>query len=244
MKDVSIIIPAAGEGKRLGKTSTPKPFILFKVATESREGKVRGKRIPLVLITLQRFLHLPEVREIIIAIHPRYLQRASKLIKNKVMEKRIKLVKGGKRRPDSVANALKIIDPKSRIILVHDAARPLVSPNLIRRIIKATRKYGAVLPALPVTDTIKRVNLHLNRVKETIKPRQELYISQTPQGFQREILIKAYARVNPAKRDLTDEAAAVEGIGYPVKIVAGDPKNLKLTTPLDKFIIRKLLNSY
>jgi len=254
MKDVSVIIPAAGEGKRLGKTSTPKPFICF---------KVKGKRIPLLLITLQRFLRCSEVSEVIIAVHPRHLQQARRLIRNKIIGidhfvegKVIKLVVGGKHRSDSVANALKIIDPKSRFILVHDAARPLVSPNLIRCIISATRKYGAVLPVLPVTDTIKRVGSHhpgrgkpgLDYVKETIKPRQELYISQTPQGFQREILIKAYKQTNLPRwqvgKYLTDEASLVENLGYPVKIVAGDPRNIKLTTPLDKIIIHALLKPY
>jgi 2-C-methyl-D-erythritol 4-phosphate cytidylyltransferase len=197
----------------------------------------------LVLITLQPFLRLPEVREIIIAVHPRHLQPASRLIRNKIKGKVIKLVVGGRHRSDSVANALKIIEPKSRFILIHDAARPLVSLKLIRRVIRASRKYGAAVPALPVTDTIKRVNLHLNRVKETIKPRRELYLIQTPQGFQREIILKAYnQRAITLKQQVTDDASLIERLGYPVKIVAGDPRNIKLTTPLDKIIIGSLLS--
>lgn len=147
------------------------------------------------------------------------------------------LVAGGERRRDSVARGLAAIEEELAVVLVHDAARPLVSGALIRRVLQAAASSGAAVPALPVTDTIKRVEG--DRVVET-PARAGLVAVQTPQGFRLPLLRRALA-ASPA--DATDEAALVEALGEPVRTVPGDPKNLKITTPLDLLLAECLLRT-
>jgi len=227
-RDISVIIPAAGSGKRMHNKSIPKAFMLL-----------AGQ--PLLTRSLNKFILLPAIKEIIIAVSRENMARAARLVsKYKAKLPEIKLVKGGKERCDSVANALKIINPASRIILIHDAARPLVKKEDIIRLVKAVRKNGAAILAVPVVDTIKRVNSN-GQIKETL-PRQELWAAQTPQGFKRDIIMKAYNRLLKRSKTITDDASLVEHIDYPVRIVPGSYTNLKITTPADKIFAQKLLN--
>lgn len=236
MKDISIIIPAAGQGKRLG-ARTGKPFI-------------RLKDKPILLHIIDIFSHIPGVREIIIAINPRNTRRVKQLLPLPSPTRgegkggiTIKLAKGGRRRQDSVYNALKVVDPQSRYVLVHDAVRPLITRNLIITLIKETKKTGAALLAIPIIDTIKMVNLKTRRVKKTLTPRSELYLTQTPQGFKKEILVKAYEK-GRHKRETTDDGSLVESLGYPVKVVPGSYTNLKITTPIDLAVARQAVARY
>lgn len=236
-KDISVIIPAAGSGKRMrsggGKHPTPKAFI-----------RLNDK--PFLIHLLEKFTLLPAIKEIIIAVSLKDWQRAERLISgyqtnllaNRVLPE-IKLVKGGKERCDSVSNALKITNSNSRIILIHDVARPLVRKEDIIKLIKAVRKNGAAILAVPVVDTIKRVN-QAGRIKETL-PRHELWAAQTPQGFKRDVIIKAYNGFLRKRIIITDDASLVEHIGYPVKIIPSSYTNIKITTPADKIFAQELL---
>ena len=137
------------------------------------------------------------------------------------------LATGGERRRDSVANGLAALDPRARIVLIHDVARPLVPADLIERVIEAAHRNPAVIPVIPLSDTIKRVEG--DRVVETL-PRAELAAVQTPQAFDRELLERA---LMATPDDATDEGGLVEALGETVRTVAGDPRNLKITVPGD-----------
>lgn len=229
-RNISVIIPAAGQGKRMGKVS--KPFL-----------KLKGT--PIIIHIINIFSSIPWVKEIIIAVKSKDLRRAKTTLssyitssgkkRNKVL---LKLVKGGPRRQDSVANALKLLDPQTQYVLIHDVARPLVRTKDIFRLIKETKKTGAALLGVPVVDTIKRINLKTNLVKETLKPRSELYLAQTPQGFKKDILIKAYKKAG--KKLATDDASLIENLGYQIKIIPGSYSNFKITTPIDLTIAQLL----
>jgi 2-C-methyl-D-erythritol 4-phosphate cytidylyltransferase len=226
MKDISVIIVAAGESKRMGMgirskiIGTPprlrKPFIMLK-----------GK--PVLRYSIDIFRGIPSVKEIVIAVNPGDTQRTEKIIKR---FRDIKTVVGGARRADSVFNALMATDNQSRIVLVHDAARPFVSRRDVLRLIKQVRQGGAAILAVPVKDTIKKVKIQDTgfRILETITPRESLWAAQTPQGFRRDWLISAYQDTGV---NVTDDASLVEMMKLPVRIVRGSEANIKITTKAD-----------
>jgi 2-C-methyl-D-erythritol 4-phosphate cytidylyltransferase len=149
-------------------------------------------------------------------------------------------VRGGKERQDSVRLALEAIGPtEADIILVHDAARPLVSRALIDAVIAAAAEHGAAVPLVPPADTVKR--LASDGSVEATVPRATLRLAQTPQGFRSAILREAYARAACDGFTGTDDAALVERSGRRVAAVPGSPGNLKITTPLDLVLAEALL---
>jgi 2-C-methyl-D-erythritol 4-phosphate cytidylyltransferase / 2-C-methyl-D-erythritol 2,4-cyclodiphosphate synthase len=146
------------------------------------------------------------------------------------------VVAGGASRPESVANGVRELarlDPEGdhRPVLVHDGARPLVSPALVSAVAEATARAGAAIPVLSVTETIKRVGEGM--VLETVD-RSVLAAAQTPQGARRDLLLEAWARFPPGgARQFTDEAALLEACTIPVHAIPGEPANLKVTLPDD-----------
>ncbi len=222
--NISVIIPAAGASKRLGRVAVHKPYL-----------KLKDK--PILAYSLHKFLKLKELKEIIIAIHPQDQNKIKRLLAQYVLSAKkrtvIKIVKGGTTRQDSVANALQALDPVSEIVLIHDAARPFVGLEDTRRLITIVKKHGAGLLAVPVTDTIKRVNPMSWRIKETLTPRNELWIAQTPQGFKTPIILQAHQYARSKRIKATDDAHLVESLGYPVKVVKGSAENTKITTRQD-----------
>ena len=215
MKDISVIIVAAGESKRMG-IGIRKPFLMLK-----------GK--PVLRHSIDVFKNIAAVREIVIAVNPRDTQITENIIKG---FKDIKTVAGGARRVDSVFNALMATDNQSRIILVHDAARPFVSRRDVLRLINQVRQSGAAILAVPVKDTIKKGKIQDTgfRILETITPRESLWAAQTPQGFRRDWLVRAY---QDRGVNVTDDASLVERMGLPVRIVRGSEANIKITTKAD-----------
>ena len=151
----------------------------------------------------------------------------------------VKYAIGGAERQDSVASGLLQVSDTADIVLVHDGARPLATKDLARRTIEGAKEYGAVVPAIPVVDTIKRVDAD-GVVKETLV-RSELYAMQTPQGFQRSVLLEAHAYAKEYDYQGTDDVSLVEFQGRPVRIVEGDRKNIKLTVPEDVVMAKKYL---
>lgn len=215
MKDISVIIVAAGESKRMGK-GIRKPYLMLK-----------GK--PVLRYSIDVFRNIAAVKEIVIAVNPRDTQITENIIKR---FKDIKTVVGGARRADSVFNALMATNNQSRIILVHDAARPFVSRRDVLRLINQVRQSGAAILAVPVKDTIKKGKIQDTgfRILETITPRESLWAAQTPQGFRRDWLIRAYQDTGV---NVTDDASLVEMMGWPVRIVRGSEANIKITTRAD-----------
>ena len=149
--------------------------------------------------------------------------------------KPITIVEGGSRRQDSVRQAFDRVARDADIVVIHDAARPLVTADVIRRTVDAAAASGAAIAALRASDTVKRGNA-TGRIVETL-PREEIYLAQTPQAFQVDVLRQALATPG----DATDEATLAERAGHHVQLVDGDPRNLKITTPADLETAERLL---
>ena len=149
--------------------------------------------------------------------------------------KRLEIVAGGARRRDSVAHAFARIEHRADIVVIHDAARPFVTDETIRRTIAAAVESGAAIAAIAAHDTVKRVRAG-RMVAETL-PREEIFLAQTPQAFRTSVLREALALGG----DATDEATLAEQAGHAVQIVEGDPRNLKITTATDLAIAERML---
>ena len=152
----------------------------------------------------------------------------------------LRVVTGGERRQDSVANGFDAVPAETDVVLVHDAARPFVTADLIDRTIDAASAHGAAIAALQSRDTVKRVAADGAVITETI-PRETIYLAQTPQGFRRDVLAQAIAAAR-AGVEATDEAALAERAGYHVHVVDGDPGNVKITTADDLEAARRRMS--
>ena len=221
MSRASAIIVAAGAGTRFGE---PKQFSYLK-----------GK--PVLEWTLEAFQAHPEVDSIVLVLPDDEGLKHYRMRYSKVVD----CVRGGERRQDSVWQGFRLLDAAApEVILVHDGARPLIGAELISRVIAAARADGAAVPVLAIEDTVKEVRE--GRVAGTVD-RTVLARAQTPQGFRFEVLKKA---LEAARRDRfygTDEAALAERLGIPVTAVAGDPRNVKITTRVDMNIAEALLDA-
>jgi 2-C-methyl-D-erythritol 4-phosphate cytidylyltransferase/2-C-methyl-D-erythritol 2,4-cyclodiphosphate synthase len=204
---VTAIIAAAGSGRRLG---APKPKQLLDIGGGT-----------MLHHSVAAFHRHPRVDEIVIVL-PKGTAAA--------LPEGVRTAPGGERRQDSVANAFEMVDASTDVVLIHDAARPFVSADLIDRTIDAAAAYGAAIAALQSRDTVKRVEAG-GTIVETI-PRDTIYLAQTPQGFRRDVLAKAIA-IGRAGVEATDEALLAERAGYTVHVVDGDPGNVKITTEED-----------
>jgi 2-C-methyl-D-erythritol 4-phosphate cytidylyltransferase len=220
---VAAILVAAGRGTRMG-TGRPKAFL--RVGGETILGR-----------SLRAFASHPRVGRIVVAVADP--GEAGRLLGPAAA--RAVLVRGGEERQDSVRRALEALEPEGAdIILVHDAARPLVSRAIIDAVIAAAGEHGAAVPVIAPSDTVKR--LAGDGTVEATVPRQALRLAQTPQGFRSAILREAYARAAREGFTGTDDAALVERSGHRVTAVEGSPGNIKITTPLDLVLAEALLS--
>lgn len=224
---VTVIVTAAGSGKRFGgsKSSLPKQF-----------QKLLGK--PVILYSLLAFQKAPAVKKIIISADKKYFDLLHDLaVKNKI-SKLTSLVEGGKTRFESVKNAFGRINSKPNdIVLIHDAARPNISAKFVNEIVSGALKYGELIPACPVGETIKLAKG--NVVSKTID-RSSLWLVQTPQAFRFGILEKSYKKTG-SRSNFTDESSMVESCGFKVRVVEGSRENIKITTKEDITILKKLM---
>ena len=218
---VSAIIAAGGRGLRFGSAE---PKQLLTLAGE-----------PILKRSVDAYLSCELVSDLVIAlpaplarVPPEYLQHASKPVI---------VVEGGERRRDSVANAFARVPARADVVVVHDAARPLISDVVIRRTIDAARDSGAAIAAIAARDTVKRVGTG-GVIAETL-PREQIFFAQTPQAFRVAVLRDALAQAG----DATDEAMLAERAGHTVRVVEGDVRNLKITTPDDLATAQRLLAS-
>jgi 2-C-methyl-D-erythritol 4-phosphate cytidylyltransferase len=229
---VVVIIPAAGLGTRM----THAPSRGTKAAPSKQFTDLGGT--PILIHTLRKFSAAPEVSEIVVALRKNeiagFRARLEKEAKD-IPQKKVQLVEGGEHRQHSVANALNAVTAApDDIILVHDAVRPFVTPEIIREVIRAAEKHGAAIAGLPAVDTIKQVDRTAeNAVIHTTIPRERVVLAQTPQGFRYSLLKKAFDDAAADGFIGTDEASLLERAGVPVAVVMGSPRNLKITTPGD-----------
>ena len=217
----SAIIVAAGAGKRFGER---KQFAYLKAK-------------PVLEWTLERFEAHPEVDALVLVLPDEQDLKHYRLRYTKIVD----IVRGGEKRQDSVWQGFRLLSASApEIVLVHDGARPLVSADLISRVVAAARASGAAVPVLAIEDTIKEVRD--GRIAGTVD-RTFLARAQTPQGFRYDILKKALEAARHERFWGTDEAALAERAGIPVTAVAGDPRNIKITTPIDIPIAEALLDA-
>jgi 2-C-methyl-D-erythritol 4-phosphate cytidylyltransferase len=186
---------------------------------------------PLLLHALRRLAAAPSVRLVVIAAPPDLETETASLCRP-TDRCRMAVVAGGATRTASVRAALAAVPEDLSIVLVHDAARPLAPPDLVESVAAAVRSGAdAVVPALPIADTVKRVD-DRDVVIDTVD-RSTLRTVQTPQGFRRAVLAEAHADAAAGAREATDDAGLVELLGLPVRTVPGDERALKITTPMD-----------
>jgi 2-C-methyl-D-erythritol 4-phosphate cytidylyltransferase len=215
-RDVAAIVVAAGQGVRFG-SDTPKQFQL-----------IHG--IPVVLRAVQPFLAHPDVCQVIVVLPPAAAAQPPDFL---TTLRGLSIVAGGMHRGDSVRAGLDALGAESRVVLVHDGARPFVDHDVIAEVISYARKGESAVAAIPLSDTLKEASRHEpSRVLRT-RPRARLWRAQTPQGFPRRILEQAHQRAVRLGRRATDDAALVEALGLPVRLVPDSNRNLKITTAED-----------
>jgi len=253
--DIAVILPAAGAGRRFADHP----------AKSKIEVELNGRVV--FLRAAELFLKRPDVVQVILAVKPDELDEFKSRWANQLAFHDIKLVAGGQReRWETVQKALEVVSPSASHVAVHDAARPLTRKRLIDRVFEAAETYGAVIPALPASSTLKRVEdvpkdelkgdpldailgsagknvRRVRRVVDTIDRRNVVEV-QTPQVFELELLRSAYANLAdgsiPADQ-ITDDAALLEAAGHTVYVVDGDPTNIKITHPEDAKLAEALL---
>lgn len=215
-RDVGVVIVAAGTGTRTG-------------STELKQFRwVAGK--PMLLHSVQRFMERPDVA-VVIAVLPRaYAGDPPPWIFQCDVDRLLVSV-GGRERGDSVYAGLEDLPPEVRIVLVHDAARPLVDADTIDRVIAEARRGRGAVAALPVTDTLKETDDAGNVIRTVDRAR--LWRAQTPQGFPRDMIERAYADARAARVQATDDAALCERLGFPVVAVRGSERAMKITEEAD-----------
>jgi len=215
---VSVIIAAGGAGRRLGGA---KPKQLLDIGGGS-----------MLSHSLRAFLDHPRVAEVVLVKPAGPL---ALVLPDVSSTQKLRTVDGGARRQDSVANGFDAADAGSEVILVHDAARPFVTADLISRTIDAAAEHGAAIAALQSRDTVKKVDAGV--IVDTI-PRETIYLAQTPQGFRRDVLAAA-VQLGRDGVEATDEAGLAERAGFKVHVVDGDPGNVKITTEEDLVAARQ-----
>lgn len=219
---VFLLVPAGGSGLRFGGP-VKKQFL-------SLDGE------SLLNLTLKKFLPLPEIKKIVVALPEEDLPQQSQSFPHE----KIKYLSGGTCRAESVKKAFLALGQQKpdAVILVHDAVRPLLSADLIRRVIGTVQDRATAIPVLPLSDTIKMVEE--GTVRRTVR-REHLFAAQTPQGARFELFEHAY---NFGPKDLsqvTDEAMLLESIACPVNVVEGERTNIKITTKMDLAVAEKFL---
>ncbi len=219
---VSVIIPAAGLGTRMGRSAPEKEGI-------SRKQFMLLNGSPILIHTIRKFVSSPSVSEIVVALRPDDMGWVAELFQAQKFSKPVRMVPGGETRQQSVENALNSIGEDTDLVAVHDAVRPFVERELIEKVIREASETGAAILGIVPVDTVKQV--HRNKVRATI-PRERLILTQTPQVFRLGLLRQAFER---ARQDLfigTDESSLVERLEeVEVSVVPGTDRNIKITKP-------------
>lgn len=221
---VSVILPAAGRGKRM-QAGVNKVFL-----------SLLGK--PILYHTLRAFAAVPEVRELIVVTGKDEVAALRRSLQHLSGLPAVKVVAGGSERQYSVWNGLKASSADADVVLVHDAARPLVSRKTIEDVIAAAKEYGAAIAAVPEKNTVKIVE---DGVVVSTPDRAKLWAVQTPQGFQRSLLMAANEKAEKDSFLGTDDASLVEHYGARVHVVMDSYQNIKITTPEDLVVAEAFL---
>lgn len=221
MSRIAVLVPAGGAGRRMGGVRKP----LLELCGE-----------PLLVHCLRPFLAREDVCCVVVALPVELCDAPPAWL---TTDPRVRIVRGGAERDDSVRNALAVVPDDVEVVLVHDAARPLVSGAVIERCIREAAAGRCAVAAVPVTDTIKRVDEHGTIVESP--DRSRLRAAQTPQAFPAALLRAAHARAASDGVNATDDAALVARYGATVIVVDGAAENIKITTAVDVLVAEALL---
>jgi 2-C-methyl-D-erythritol 4-phosphate cytidylyltransferase len=197
--------------------------------------------IPLLVLSLKVLQRIESVREIILSVPESdrdYCWR--EIVSPFGLGKVTHIVAGGQRRQDSVRNGLFAISDPPDLVLVHDGVRPFIEDDLVENAISCAERTGASVVAMPIHDTVKRVDVH-RVIQETLN-REELWHIQTPQVFRYDLLVAAHKHAQKENWEVTDDAALIERMGYPVSVVEGSCFNIKITKPDDLIFGEAILN--
>ncbi len=231
LMQTALLIPAAGQASRMGKKRN-KPYLLL-------EGK------PVLAHTLQAFMGLGLFSPVIVLVAPGEKELLRKWVLGPFFPEKnqIIVVEGGAQRQHSVYNGLTVLQqrhfPGDGFACIHDGARPFITETLIKSVCREALNVGAAVCGIPLKDTIKEINREQH---VAVTPPRENYVAvQTPQCFQFSLLWEAHIRARKHHIVCSDDAALVEQLGRPVKVVPGSEDNIKLTTPMDLLLAAVLL---
>lgn len=214
------IIVAGGSGKRMG-AEIPKQFI-----------EIQGK--PVLIHTLEQFHQFDATIKLIVVLPGTQHNYWQELLKKQGCSIPHVLVNGGQERFYSVLNALQVLEPGG-VVAIHDGVRPLVSFDTLHRCFHAAEKHKAIIPAIPVTESVRWSDQEKNYSLD----RSNLFLVQTPQVFDVSLIVKAYQQ--PFQKTFTDDASVVEALGETIHMVEGNPENIKITRPMDLLMAEALL---
>ena len=214
---ITAVILAAGKSERMG-AGTDKAFLNL------------GPK-PVVAWSLLAFERCPDIDQIVLVVRKDQLLAAKHLTKMFGISKVAEIVTGGNKRQDSVKNGLAVCDLDTRVVVVHDAARPCVVPEVISDVVKTAKRSGAAIVGHRIWDTVKYVEK--GTVVSRTEDRTRLWAVETPQAFNISTLRRAFEEVDKTKAEVSDESQALELIGEPVKIVEWRNANIKITTAED-----------
>lgn len=224
---VTAVFPAAGASKRMGSFC------------DINKNLLELKGVPILIRSLRTFSKVERVNFLIVVVGAHEVETVENLLNKTEGLKRWVVTVGGRERQYSIANGLKLLPDDAEIVLVHDAARPLVSVQTINDVIDAAEKFGGAIAAVPEKNTIKVVDDEGFVIYTP--PRSQLVNVQTPQGFKREILLNAYKRAIEEDFLGTDDSSLVEQLDLKIKVVAGGYENIKITTPEDIHVAETFL---
>lgn len=230
---VSVILPAAGLGTRMGRAQPEK-------YGTSRKQFMLLDGSPILLHTIRKFMACPAVAEIVVALRGEDIDWVREMIDGAGFGRPVKLVEGGDSRQESVENALAAISPESELVAVHDAVRPFIDLETVDNVLAEAAAAGAAIVGIVPVDTVKQV--HRNKIRATI-PRDRLVLAQTPQVFRLGLLRQAFAKAREDGFIGTDEASLVERLDQvEVSVVLGSDRNIKITKPTDMDLARLFLS--
>jgi len=203
--------------------------------------------IPIVVHSLRRVASCPLVTDIILATRADVVAGLQERVRGERLAQRVRVVRGGDSRQESVAQALAQVPDDTEIVVVHDAVRPFVTVEQITRVIEEARRCQAAMLGIPAMDTVKEVKRaslpeDVALVTATI-PRERVVLAQTPQAFSTKLLKEAFARAEADGVTASDEAGLVERLGHDVHVVLGSERNIKITKPTDMDLARFYLES-
>ena len=227
MAKFAVILPAAGQSSRF-KDKEKKPFAVL-------DGRAVWLRCAELFVTRD------DVLQTIIVVSKADQETFRRRYAANMAFMNVQIADGGAERFESVANALALVKPEAEFVAIHDAVRPCLTEEMVNAVFASAARTGAALLAVPVTDTLKRVNAQ-QEVQETVA-RQGLWLAQTPQVFRREWLLEAYANRGKVGKEITDDTQLVEAAGHKVYVVEGSSTNVKITTKGDLFLAEAVLKS-